>query len=109
MSDGDQGSFFPSAWREPVVLGRKIAGPTVSRRPGGFTEGSSQPAIPAADRAANPLARRLFVARTNSGPGTQMMFIRKNGHIHTDFGEDRLNRDPIQAGNGVQTFEVRPR
>ena len=58
------------------------------------------------DAATQPLACGFLVARTNASPRTQVVCIRKHGHLRADFGKDILDRHTVDAGNGIESVEV---
>src|SRR5688572_10286278 len=101
MRDSDEGRLFATATSQAVIEGSEILTLRASSAVGGFDERPAQPDIAFARLAALALARTLVVARTDAGPGGQVVGSGKGREVGADFGDNDLGDALVDAGQLV--------
>jgi hypothetical protein len=103
VGDGD-GCLRPAApGCQPPVLRCQVGSLGAGRGVRRLDQTRPQPGTSLAGGAAPAFASALMIARTQPGPGGQILCGREAGEIDADLGDQRLGHGATDAGDGVQS------
>ena len=97
MCHSNDNRLITTAGAQAEVLRIKVRSRGVGRAPRRLRRRRHATGLTAPCLAAAPLAAGDIVARTEAGPGRQMLSRRKRRHRRTDLGQDDLRRAPVNA------------
>src|SRR5205085_10345734 len=88
VGESHDGFLLAATARDAVVEGREIVVFRVCNRPGDLCQHASQIGVALGGLSREALAAALFVARTDSRPGGQVLVRREATHVGTDLSHD---------------------
>src|SRR5437867_7179251 len=98
-SDGHGGAFMPAPGLEPEELVLQVASLLDRGGVGRLYKGGFQVNVPLTNPPTPTLAGTFVVARTDPGPGSQVVGAMENAHVGAEFGDHHGGQDPIHPGD----------